>query len=784
MALDFLGVIFTAKDLASAKISSLEHEFGKLDKTVQATQASFGKGMAVMGAGLATFGAGVAILTPLAFAAKNAAHFQAELVKLGNIADVSGVKLLSLGNDVRKMAADFDFDPTEVVKGMQEIASAGFSARESLEIVDKVLLFQRAAQGSLNVENAAATITAAMKGFGFEISEAAHVTDMLTQATNVTALKFDELALTLGNTAADAKLTNQTFQGTLAVLGALRDTGLTSLRASEKLRIALQHMIDPKAAKMAGLLGISLRDQNGQLRQVEQIVTDLEPKLSKMGQVQKEQALAAIFGKEAMAVYNAVSGATFTIIENGTEKVIKGTAAIREMTKSIHEANGTTLKQFEAFKATFIGAWEAIKANIDSILVSLGIPIMEVLTPLIVGIQKIASGLAKWAQAHPGMMKLVAAIIAFVGGFVMAVGLVVLFKGALMVIGGLLTMVGMSMAALGLIFLKAAAFVAILIGAFYLLKKAFEHNFGGIADFFTAVFDKVKVFFQAIVGLIEGGEISEELNKQLEDMGMGGFVDSILRVWSRVKAFFSGLWEGFMIGFRIAEPALKMFFGAVMSLFESVGGLLGTWITGFDKITGSVDGNVSAMEKWKTIGKVVGVVIGGVLGALVSGFATVASGIVFIIDMFISLKTWVDKIAIALIAAFISPIETIKSAWQAIINWIIGAIDKIANSSIVKWGMEKLGLNVEPMGAMPAMALPGGGMIEAPTAGLGNQALATEAGIKGQQSIAGAVQEAGDKGAGGKEIVVQSNLILDGRVAATAVNRANQRDKLSGGGLK
>lgn len=586
MNLDPLGVIFMAKDLASATIGKLEQQFAGLDRTVASTAKNFGAGLALMGTAMATMGFGAGILSPLTHGVEHAVHFQEALARTANIAGITDEKMTELGGDIRQLAAAFDFDPHQVVEGLGEIISAGFNAAEAMKMIDKALLFQQATHGKLTIEAASATMIGSLRGFGMEASRAGEVVDKLVAATNSTSLKFDELALSIGTVSSDAQLANQSFETTLAMLGALRDTGLTALRSSEYIRHGLQHMISPKALEMASSLGVALRDPAGKMRDMIDIIADLEPKLESLGQLQKEAAIKAIFGMHSMAVYGAVVRSTFAKTPDGEIK--RGTASLKAMVDAIANSAGVAKAQFERFKETVVGSWAAVRANLSGILLSLGVPLIGALSHITVGFMHLTRAINSFLVENPRFAEFVGTVLGFVGSFFLVVGAIIAVKGALMALGGLLAIVGIKVSMLGLVFAQAALMAAGLAAAAALIAKAWQANFGGIASFFKGVWDKVSSFFGAIVQFFSKGEISEAMYDSLVDSGMLEFVEAALRVWFKLKAFLGGVLDGFTAAVEKLEPIARAVWEGAKEALSSFGDAVLDVIAFFDELTGGV----------------------------------------------------------------------------------------------------------------------------------------------------------------------------------------------------
>ena len=82
--LDPIGVIFTAKDLASGTVGKLDKNFKTLDNTTDVTAAKFTANLKLMGAGLVAVGVGALGLGVLNSAAKNFGVLNTAVVSLAS----------------------------------------------------------------------------------------------------------------------------------------------------------------------------------------------------------------------------------------------------------------------------------------------------------------------------------------------------------------------------------------------------------------------------------------------------------------------------------------------------------------------------------------------------------------------------------------------------------------------------------------------------------------------------------------------------------------------------
>ena len=146
--------------------------------------------------------------------------------------------------------------------------------------------------------------------------------------------------------------------------------------------------------------------------------------------------------------------------------------------------------------------------------------------------------------------------------------------------------------------------------AVYLLKRAWETNFGGIRDTLLGAWDKVKLVFQGIRTLISSlqsgtGQMSADLAEKLKAAGLMGIVTTVFKVYYRVRQFLTGLWQAFSHAFGRISAILGP---AVSSLMQAYGALYKA-IFSITEIFGIAATSADA-STYRSLGETLGTVIG------------------------------------------------------------------------------------------------------------------------------------------------------------------------------
>ncbi len=242
------------------------------------------------------------------------------------------------------------------------------------------------------------------------------------------------------------------------------------------------------------------------------------------------------------------------------------------------------------------------------------------------------------------------AVLVVAGAVTSAVGLVGLMlpaiKAGFVAISAAAAGVG---SAIATYFLPVTAAIAGVVLAVYLLKRAWETNFGGIRDVVLGTWNKIKLVFEGVKTLISSlsgstGQMSAELANRLKSAGLLGFVVTVFKVYYRVREYLSGLWEAFSHAFgrirAILEPAVKAMISAYATLYKAIFSVVEI----FGVSANSVDGSA-----WRQFGSVVGTVAGVLLQGLAYALRIVVWNITMVVKalaIVVRSVVWVGKVIV------------------------------------------------------------------------------------------------------------------------------------------
>ena len=241
-----------------------------------------------------------------------------------------------LRNKAMELGAATSFSATQVADAENILAMAGLNEQEILSSVGDVL--NLAAAGSIEMGNAASYVTGAVKGFNDEFANTQYYTDLMAKGATLAATDVDSLGAALSRSSSTAASYNQSAEDTTVALLRLAEQNVVGEAASTALSRAMADLYNPTDSAKTALdkLGISMYDSNGNAREFNTVVDELNGKLSGMSQEQANAYKSTIFTSQGLRAFNMMT-------VSSTEKV----QSFRDGLASASDGIGSAAQQAE-----------------------------------------------------------------------------------------------------------------------------------------------------------------------------------------------------------------------------------------------------------------------------------------------------------------------------------------------------------------------------------------------------------------------------------------------------
>jgi TP901 family phage tail tape measure protein len=614
-----LGLLFTAKDEASAVIGKLETRFGKLAEQGRNAQGQFmpitslwKSNLAQAVTGLGMLAVGVKTVHGLFEMAGEAGKFQQVLAGVGKIAGANAAELKAMHDATITAGIQTQFNPIEAAEALREISAQGYNAKEAIDLLRPTLDLAAASLGELDPKAAAGLAAQTLKAFGIEAGNAAPAVDKLMQAANMFALAPRELPEAVGIASRGAQILGASLDETLVTVGLVKNIIPGIERASTGVAVAMERLANAKAQKAMAGIGVSVANADGTFRPFLDTVLDLQKATDNMSKVDAAGFLEHTFGAHAVGPMMAI----MTQLKNGVRGVngemLYGADAVDSFRKAMAKSEGVAAGFKDALLNTYEGQQTLLRGSTQTLRILVGEGIAAVLKPLVSGWLAFVNILINFVQKIPDPVKqTLAKIVLVVASVTAAIGAFIMLKGALVILGGVMALFGVTISGVLASLLPVVAVFAAVAGAAYVMYYAITENIGGLGDFFGGVFGKVKLAFEGIMQLFQSGAFSGQVMEELNKAGNGGVKDFVIKVFvwfERIKLFFSSLIAGFKAGLQFIAPVFEI-------LKNALGGLLEQ----FGIARGSAEENASTWDSIAAAGTKVGTVLAVVAELFVRG---------------------------------------------------------------------------------------------------------------------------------------------------------------------
>lgn len=263
------------------------------------------------------------------------------------------------------------------------LASAGLNAEQSISALPQVAAFAQA--GMFDMATATDLATDAQSALGLTVDDAqqnlanlTRVTDVLVKGNTLANASVQQFSEALTNKAGAAlKVVNKSIEEGVAVLAVFADRGVKGAEAGEKLNQLLRDI--PRAVaknkEEFEALGLQMFDSNGKMRNVADIVQELDRVLGPMSDELKASTL------DQLGLNRGVADAV---------KILSGAPdEIRAYEEALSDSGGTTQEVAEKQMGSLQAQTDIMKAKFNELALVLGEQLAPMLETVIGGISRL-----------------------------------------------------------------------------------------------------------------------------------------------------------------------------------------------------------------------------------------------------------------------------------------------------------------------------------------------------------------------------------------------------------
>ena len=538
-------------------ISKVGKDFEGLKKVGEVT-SSLGKKLTA-GLTLPILGAGTA-------STKIAGDFEGSMNKVSAISGATGKDLQSLEDLAKQMGATTKFSASESADALSYMGMAGWKTQDMISGLP----------GLLNLASASNTDLALTADI---------VTDGLT-SMGLTAKDTDKfvdiMAATCSNANTNVELMGETLKyvgpvaGSLGIemddlsvaIGLMGNAGLKGSNAGTALRAGLTNLVKPtkemaNAMKKYGVELVTNKDGSVDLMGT---MTNLRTVLGELDQTTQAQALAAIFGKEAMSGWAA--------IVNASE------GDFNKLSSAIANSEGTAKSMSDTMMKGMNGALTQMKSALEGVAITIG----ERLTPFM---EKLADGVSKVCDWFQNLSPTTQTFIMVVAGLLAALGpLLVLIGTGITLFANLSIVAGALGVSIGAVCTPILAVIAAITAAIA-IGVALCQNWDTVKAFANNCWNAIKDY---IVNTVKTTVSNAKATYE-------GFKSFISICFNAIKSVIFTVWNGIVSAFNMGKSAVSSIISVFNNIKSSISSAMNSIYSTVSSVWNRVKGIFSAVLK-------------------------------------------------------------------------------------------------------------------------------------------------------------------------------------------
>ncbi|HHQ0917427.1 TPA: phage tail tape measure protein [Listeria innocua] len=276
----------------------------------------------------------------------------------------------------QKASVKYGVASEQTMLGMKEMVKKGYDINQTMASMPAI--FNAARASGDDFETVMSVTTSTLEQFGMiskdtnkQMEYTNKVADVLTYVADKTAAGFSDMGTAMNYVGPISHSLGYSLTDTAAAVGLLSNRGIEGQKAGTGLRGMLTSLLKPSksAAEAMSAVGLTIEDNNGNMKTLPTLLDDINDKTKKMTKTQKNSFLTMVFGREPLSAVN-------TLLEAGGD-------SLRKYSKGADEANGYTKQVADNMRKAGKFGVDQFKASLEVLEQNVGQKLMPALTPII-----------------------------------------------------------------------------------------------------------------------------------------------------------------------------------------------------------------------------------------------------------------------------------------------------------------------------------------------------------------------------------------------------------------
>ena len=290
-------------------------------------------------------------------------EFEQSMANTSGIAGATAGEYEKLSKAAREAGKATTFTASEAADALGYMALAGWDVETSTKALTPVLKLAEATQADLATTSDQVTDSMSAMGVGIdELQEYLDVVVMTNNKANTTSADLMDAMIGCGGA---ARASGMDFKETATALGILANNGVKGAEAGTALNSMLVRISTKDAAKAAFEdLGVAVYDNAGKMRDMRQILIDLNGAMSGLTEEEKNNYMAAIAGTNYYS--------KFGYLLDGVKEGVDGTASAWDaLSDNLNNSEGALDEMDKKVINTLKGAMARMGSAVSDLKISM-----------------------------------------------------------------------------------------------------------------------------------------------------------------------------------------------------------------------------------------------------------------------------------------------------------------------------------------------------------------------------------------------------------------------------
>lgn len=486
-----------------------------------------------------------------AAALKAGTDFESAMSQVAATMGTTTDKIQDLSKFAQHMGATTAFSATQAAEGLNVLAQSGLTAEEQMQALPEVL--NLAAAGNLSLADSSTYVVGTLKGFGKGMDEAKRVTDLVAKGATMANTDVRGLGTALSSSSATAKSYGQNMDSVTLSLLRLAEQNVTGEEAATALNRAMMDLYTPTSTAKKALdeLGVSVYDAQGNARDFNDVVDELNGKLNGMSEEQRNAYKNTIFTTYGLQAFNKMT--------------VSSTEKVNDFKEGLKNANDSALKQAQTQLDNLNGDITLFKSALEGA----GIVISNVLIPNIRSfIQWLTNLVTKFNELSEEQQNFIVKagiVIAAIGPVLLIISkIIIMVNNAVQAFRMFSNAVSIAMGAISAPVLAVVAVIGTLVAMFATLWKTNEEFRNNI----TKTFNRMRCSFE---------RFADGVVQRINDLGFNfeSVTDVIKTAWETLCNIFAPVFEG---AFQTVGAIIDLTLNNILAIMDVfIGVFTGNW---------------------------------------------------------------------------------------------------------------------------------------------------------------------------------------------------------------